>query len=172
MKRLAMMVAVLALVMSLAACGCTDKSATNNGTTGNSGTTQNGGGTTPGNGQTGNNGSSITGQPGMNGGGNGMNSAGNGMNNSIFDDVPPSNNGGIMGDVEDTVDNVGDAVDDLIGGNNTGNNHGGATNNGAANNAPAGNGTNATPTNFQKMISNARVHDTDGVLTDDENSHW
>ena len=49
MKRLAMLIATLALVMSLAACGCTDKNATNSGTTpgggssGGTGTTQNGG---------------------------------------------------------------------------------------------------------------------------------
>ena len=30
----------------------------------------------------------------------------------------------------------------------------------------------ANMTSFQRMLDNARVHDTDGVLTDGENSRW
>ena len=45
----------------------------------------------------------------------------------------------------------------------------GTTNSGVANNGATGN--NADRTSFQQMISNARVHDTDGILTDGENSH-
>ena len=82
---------------------------------------------------------------------------------------------GIIGGVEDAVDDVGDAVGDLIGGNNGSSN--GGMNGGGANDAPVGNNatgnaTGANATSFQQMISNARVHDTDGVLTDGENSHW
>ena len=49
------------------------------------------------------------------------------------------------------ADDVGDAVDDLL-----------------------GNGENATAnrTSFQRMLDNARVHDADGILTDGENSQW
>lgn len=166
MKRFAMLIAVLALVMSLAACGCTDKNAPNSGTTqngGSSGTTQNGG-------NSGNHGSSITGQPGMNGSGNGMTgNNGNAMNGGGMNNG--TNGGGIIGGMEDAVDNVGDAVDDLIGGNNGGMNNSGV-NNAPAGNHTTGNNTGANATSFQQMISNARVHDTDGVLTDGENSHW
>ena len=155
MKRLAMMIAAFALIMSLAACGCTDKNASNAGTHGN-GTTQNGG-----SGTTQNSGSQNTNRPGTN------NNANNGSNIIGENDMSGgvTNNGGIGNNIENAVDDMGDAVGDLFDGNHTQNN--------TANNNHANNTTNtANPTRFQQMISNARVHDTDGVLTDGENSRW
>ena len=57
----------------------------------------------------------------------------------------------VGGDMRRAADDVGDAVDDLL-----------------------GNGENATAnrTSFQRMLDNARVHDADGILTDGENSQW
>ena len=81
-------------------------------------------------------------------------------------------NDGIIGGVENAVDDIGNAVGDLIGGNNSSHMNGGNTNAPHTGNNASGNTTGANATSFQQMISNARVHDTDGVLTDGENSHW
>ena len=65
---------------------------------------------------------------------------------------------------------------EIIGGGNAGDNggamNGGNSGNSTAGNNASGNAADANATSFQQMISNARVHDTDGVLTDGENSHW
>lgn len=145
MKKLAMMIAVLLLTASLAACGCTDSTAkdpVNQSGGAADGSTQNG--DHSGHGHIGgDHGSSVTGQPGMNGSG--------GVNDGIVPDIEDA--------VDDVGDAVGDAVDDVL--------PGGTQNDPAA--AP-GNGTvNGEPTRFQRMISNARVRDTDGILTDGEN---
>ena len=63
-----------------------------------------------------------------------------------------TNGGCSMGNAaRDAVDGVERAVDDVLDG-------------GAA--------RGANMTSFQRMLDNARVHDTDGVLTDGENSRW
>ena len=60
---------------------------------------------------------------------------------------------------------------------NSGTNGGGTGNSGA--NSGTGNGTagdnaksRSDANSFQRMLDNARVHDTDGDLTDGENSRW
>lgn len=160
MKKLAIMLVTALLAASLVACGCTDRNAVNNGTSGNggTGTTQNGG-TRPG---------ANTGTNTNNGGAN------NNMNGS-------NTNNGIGNNLENAVDDMGDAVDDLLGGDNANHNNGANSNNNHANNGTVNNGTgnnsmnsgaNTNPTGFRKMIENGRVHDTDGILTDGENSHY
>lgn len=57
--------------------------------------------------------------------------------------------------IRNAADDMGDAMDDLFGGR-------------GAN--PNTTGNNAKPDGLQRMISNAHVHDQDGVLTDGENS--
>lgn len=57
-------------------------------------------------------------------------------------------------DLRRAADGVGDAVTDLV---DDGRN--------ALSRA-------ASATTFERMLDNARVHDTDGVLTDGENSRW
>ena len=60
----------------------------------------------------------------------------------------------VGGDLRRAADSVGDAVTDLVD---------------DGRNALA---RSTSATTFQRMLDNARVHDTDGVLTDGENSRW
>ena len=162
MKHLALFALTAAMLFSLAACGCqasdtrpgTNGGTTNSGTSNNSGTTNNGG--------TANNGSG----------------ANNGTANNRPGTATRPGNNSIGDDLEDAVDDVGDAVGDMFDGEDStgGSMNGGAANNGTANNGTANNSTAAddaaNPTGFQRMLDNARVHDVDGILTDGENSQW
>lgn len=167
MKRAAIFVVAAAMVLSLAACGNRDNKN-----------------------QNGNNGSPNSGMVGNNNGSNsGSNHNGNGANNNMGGNNNGSaNNGGLTG-------NNG------IGNNGSSLNNGSANNSGTANNSGSGRSvgddlrraadgvgdaaedlwddgrravddlTHST-SSFQRMLDNARVHDTDGILTDGENSRW
>ena len=166
MKRAAIFVVAAAMVLSLAACGNRDNKN-----------------------QNGNNGSSNSGMVGNNNGSNSGSNHDNGANNNMGGNNNGSaNNGGLTG-------NNG------IGNNGSSLNNGSANNSGTANNSGSGRSvgddlrraadgvgdaaedlwydgrravddlTHST-SSFQRMLDNARVHDTDGILTDGENSRW
>jgi len=149
MKKLAIFCAAAVLVMSLVACGCQADRPTGN---------------TPGSGTT---------NSGTNNG-----TTNNGTTNSGTNNRPGSNAGnnmqGPMDDFGDAMDDMGNAVEDMLPGtNNSGTANNGTTNGGAANNGTGNNTANGVnPTGFQRMLENARVHDSDGDLTDGENSQW
>ena len=100
-------------------------------------------------------------QNNSNGGGTQSENSGGGANNegNASDSGVRRRMGEGMNDMgnglKNAADDVGDAVNDLIGG-------------GRANGNTTGN--NAGPDGLQRMISNAHVHDKDGVLADNENS--
>ena len=180
MKKATVFAAALALVLSLAACGNRDNNGgqTNNGQTNNgqtnNGTTENG---SMGNSGVGNNGGTQSG--GVTGNANGsltdpVTGTGTGVNNGTGTGTVTNNGTGtgavtnngtgtdagtqsrsrVGNDLRRAADGVGDAVTDLV---DDGRN--------AVSRA-------ASATTFERMLDNARVHDTDGVLTDGENSRW
>lgn len=132
-KRGMILIAAMALVLLLAACG--DRDNKNNGNTAGNGVTDNNG--TANNGTANNNG--VTNNDGT--------ANGSGMTDS----------NGITGN-----DGRDDSLMDEITGNN-------GTDSSAGNNSRA---RQADTNSFQRMLDNARVHDTDGDLTDGENSSW
>lgn len=162
MKKAAVLAAALALVMSLAACGNRDDGNQNNnqpntGTMDNNGGSSNGttngtgNGTTNGTGDgtiSGNNGS-LT-DPAQNGTSSdpSLGGTGSGSNTSM------QSRSRVGNDLRRAADGVGDVVSDLVDDGRD-----------ALSRA-------ASATTFERMLDNARVHDTDGVLTDGENSHW
>lgn len=181
MKKTALIAAALTMVLTLAACGNRDNDSNNqpNNQTGSNGTTQAGGtqgdnSTTPndqnGSGLTGggsvNNGSTTnggasTGSGSITGGGTttGNDSmTGGGTTNGTTggsSTAGSSTNGRSVGnDLRRAADDVGDAVTGMVEGGRDALTH-----------------TTST-TSFQRMLDNARVHDTDGILTDGENSRW
>ena len=132
-----------AIALVLSLAACGNKDNKNNGTNGN-GTTNN---ETNGGGT--NNNSAGSGSM-NNGTGTGNNSTGN---NAAGNDNTGSGIGRSIGNgVRNAVDDMGRAVDDLMDG-------------GRDSRA-------ANMSSFQRMLENARVHDTDGILTDGENSRW
>lgn len=187
MKKTALIAAALSLVLALAACGNRDNDSNNqpNNQTGSNGSSQTdgylgdnsttpndqngssitgngpatgngsitGGGTTTGNDTTTGNGSTT---------GNGTttgnsSTAGNGSvtsGNTTADDNANSLGRSVGNDLRRAADDVGDAVTGMVDGTRNAVTH-----------------TTSTTT-FQRMLENARVHDTDGVLTDGENSRW
>ena len=84
-----------------------------------------------------------------------------------------SRNNGTMGsDVRQAVDDVGNdvrrAMDDVGSDASRAMDNAGNT----AGDLLTGDNAAASRTSFQRMLDNARVHDTDGILTDGENSRW
>ena len=193
MKKTALIAAALTMVLTLAACGNRDNDSNNqpNNQTGSNGTTQAGGtqgdnSTTPndqnGSGLTGggsvNNGSTTnggasTGSGSITGGGTTTGSGsitgggtttgndsmtGGGTTNGTTggsSTAGSSTNGRSVGnDLRRAADDVGDAVTGMVEGGRDALTH------------------TASTTSFQRMLDNARVHDTDGILTDGENSRW
>ena len=158
MKKAAVLAAALALVMSLAACGNRDDGNQNNnqpntGTMDNNGGSSNGttNGTTngTGDGAISDNNGSLT-DPAQNGTSSdpSLGSTGSGSNTSM------QSRSRVGNDLRRAADGVGDVVSDLVDDGRD-----------ALSRA-------ASATTFERMLDNARVHDTDGVLTDGENSHW
>jgi len=189
MKKATIFAAALALVLSLAACGNRDNgSQTPGNQTNGSGTTENGsstsGSSTNGNNSSGNNGGSTNGETGS---GTGSGSTGSGSSNGTGGNVSGSltdpNAGNDIGtgtgtgtgtdnstgagsadgqsrsrvgsDLRRAADSVGDAVSDMVDGGRN-----------------ALSRVASADTTFEQMLDNARVHDTDGVLADGENSRW
>lgn len=156
MKKAAILAAALAMVLTLAACGNRDDNNSNNRPNDNNTTTDNG---------------NVNGSHDQNGGttGNGTNT-GNGTttgsdpitgSGSITDnnDVTGSNDNTtsrsrVGNDLRRAADDVGDAVTGMVDG----------TRNAVT--------RSTSTTTFQRMLDNARVHDTDGVLSDGENGRW
>lgn len=158
MKKAAILAAVMALVLSLAACGNKDNKtngagSNNNGTIGNNSTTGNNG-TAGNNGVTGNNGTvgnnGITGNNGTVGS-NGItgNNSATGNNSTVGNDLGNAGRS-IVNGARSAADDMGRAVEDMFDGNTRA----------------------ASMSSFEQMLDNARVHDTDGILTDGENSRW
>ena len=157
MKKAVIFFAAAVLVLALAACGNRDNKNGND----NTGVTTNGGqnsgsGTNSGSGANGsagtNSGSGFNGNAGANmgtagnngsAGSGGVSNRGNsGLNGNNSTDGSGDNS--LANDARRAMDDVGGAVDDLLG---TGEN-----------------GT-AGRTSFQRMLDNAKVHDADGILT-------
>ena len=157
MKRAAIFAMAAAMVLSLAACGNRDNK--NQGTTNNGGQNSgmtNGSGTN--NSGTNNNMGSGSSGTANNSGLTGNNSSGSGSgsinNNGTANNS--SNSGRSVGsDLGRAADGVGDAVEDLW-----------------DDGRRAVDDLTHNTSSFQLMLDNARVHDTDGVLTDGENSRW
>ena len=160
MKKAAILAAALAMVLSLAACGGRDDNNSdnqtngsitdNNGVNGSSGSNDynNNGSGSPG---TGTGTGSMTGPGSPDSSGSGTTS---GTGSGVNHDAGIDGRSRVGGDLRRAADSVGDAVTDLV-----------------------DDGCNAlarstSATTFQRMLDNARVHDTDGVLTDGENSRW
>lgn len=166
MKKAALIAAALAMVLTLAACGNRDNNDSNNQpnnntTQGDTGTNQNNSGTANHDPNSVNNGSSSMTNNGTgsttNSGTNSSigNGAGSSVNNSTGDSVTGARSMGrstVGNDLRRAADDVGDAVTDMVDGGRD-----------------ALTRTTSTTT-FQQMLDNARVHDTDGVLADGENS--
>ncbi len=171
MKRAAMIAAALTLILSLAACGNRDNDNTNNppdqnnavdnnGTDGrddydrydrnDAGSSITGDGSTAGNGST--NGSGAA-NGSANNGGAANGSANNGGTVSGSDSSSTARSR-VGDDLRRAADDVGDAVTGMV-----------------DDGRDALTRTTNTTT-FQRMLDNARVHDTDGVLSDGENSRW
>lgn len=167
MKRAAIFAMAAAMILSLAACGNRDnknQGTANNGSansgmtngsgTNNNGTTNNG---TTNNGTTNNKGTNNSGTA-NNGGLTGSNSM-NGSSGSSLNNSGSTNNSGsgrsVGNDLGRAADGVGDAVEDLW-----------------DDGRRAVDDLTHSTSSFQRMLDNARVHDTDGVLTDGENSRW
>ena len=179
MKRTVILAAALTLVLSLAACGNRDAgNQTPNNQPNSSGTVENGGSTNGTNGANSTNGANGT----VNGTG-GTNGTASGSTGSSLTDPSgsvgskPAENGTDAGtnstdgsgagsgmdsrsrssvgnDLRRAADDVGDAVTGLMDDGRS-----------ALTRA-------TSATTFERMLDNARVHDTDGVLTDGENSRW
>ena len=163
MRKATVFAAALALVLSLAACGNQDN---NGGQAGNPNGTNNG---QTNSGQTGNGAEDNNGSLTDQNGGAGMDgqttrswtggSAGTGTGD---DSQTRSWTGGansgarstVGNDLQRAADGVGNAVEDAM---DDGRDMLSRT---------------ASATTFERMLDNARVHDTDGVLTDGENSRW
>lgn len=142
MKKATVFAAALALLLSLAACG-------------NQGS--NGGQTNNGQTNSGENNGSLTDQNG------GTNNGTDGQTTRSWTGTGSYNGGagsqtgtrGTVGnDLRRAADGVGRAVEDAV---DDGRDMLSRT---------------ASATTFERMLDNARVHDTDGVLTDGENSRW
>ena len=163
MKKAAILAAALAMVLTLAACGNRDDNDSGNQPNDSSVTDNNGvsGSHDRDDPVTGSNGSTT---------GNGS-SAGNdpitGSSGSLNDDNDVTDRDGrdngddssmgrsrVGNDLRRAADDVGDAMTGLA----------------DAGRSAVTRGTSTTT--FQRMLDNARVHDTDGVLADDENSRW
>lgn len=149
MKKAALIAAALTMVLTLAACGNMDKNDSNY---------QLGNGATPGdtNGTNGINGTNdVYGTNGVNGTTNANDSVtGSGRNGTTANGSTASSRGTVGNDLRRAADDVGGAVTKL-----------------------ADDGRDmlvrdASATSFERMLDNARVRDTDGVLTDGENSRW
>lgn len=164
MKKATVFAAALALLLSLAACGNQDNNAgqtgnpagANNGQT-NSGQTNNGTGENGGvdGNDTRSNGSLTT--PNNNTGTNYSvnNNAGTAANGRTTGERSWTGTDSRVGnDLRRAADGVGNAVTDL------------------ANDGRDLMSRTASTTTFERMLDNARVHDTDGVLSDGENSRW
>lgn len=162
MKRAAIFAMAAAMVLSLAACGNRDNK--NQGTANNAGTNSgmtNGSGTnnsgTTNNGTTNNKGTNNSGTA-NNGGLTGSNSM-TGNSGSSLNNSSTANNSGsgrsVGNDLGRAADGVGDAVEDLW-----------------DDGRRAVDDLTHSTSSFQRMLDNAKVHDTDGVLTDGENSRW
>lgn len=176
MKKAALIAAALTLILSLAACGNRDNNdagnppdqnnaSGSNATDGrddygqesydryDAGSSVTGGGTASGNGSS--NGSMTNGS-----GTTGNNSAANGSGTANNGSTAANNDSGstarseVGNDLRRAADGVGDAVTGMV-----------------DEGRDALTRTTSTTT-FQRMLDNARVHDTDGVLTDGENSRW
>ncbi|MDD5932538.1 MAG: hypothetical protein PUC45_08860 [Oscillospiraceae bacterium] len=102
--------------------------------------------------------------------------AGNNANGDTTVTNPDNSNGGngLVGDVENGVNDVGDAimsgadrVEDGLTGDNTANGNTNGTVNGGTSGTTNG-ATSGVP--YDEMMRNARVHDGDGILTDGENA--
>lgn len=186
MKKAALLAAALAMVLSLAACGNRDNNS-NPDNPGSTVTDNNGTGTNNGSSTGNNNGTNNGAVPGNNGTGSNNGTVpgnNNGTNNGTVPDnngtTPGSNSGSLTGNngtgtgtgtgstagadngavsraggaLRRAADDVGDAVTGLVDGGRS----------------AVARGTSTTT--FQRMLDNAHIHDTDGVLTDGENSRW
>lgn len=148
MKKATVFAAALALLLSLAACGNQGSNGgqTNNGQT-NSG--ENNGSLTDQNGGT-NNGTDGQTTRSWTGGG----TDGQTTRSWSGTDSQTGTRGTAGNDLRRAADGVGRAVEDAV---DDGRDMLSRT---------------ASATTFERMLDNARVHDTDGVLTDGENSRW
>ena len=159
MKKATVFAAALALLLSLAACGNQDNNAgqTGGSTGANSGQANNG---------TGENGG-IDGNDTRNNGSLTAPNNNTGTNYSVNNNAGTATNGQTTGarswtgtdsrvgnDLRRAADGVGNAVTDL------------------ADDGRELMSRTASTTTFERMLDNARVHDTDGVLSDGENSRW
>lgn len=149
MKKATVFAAALALLLSLAACGNRDNNGgqTNNGQT-NGG--ENSGSLTDQNGDTNN----VTGGQttrSWTGTGTGSQAGSRSWSGTGADNGA---RGTVGNDLRRAADGVGSAVEDAV-------------DDGRDMLSRA-----ASATTFERMLDNARVHDTDGVLTDGENSRW
>lgn len=172
MKKAALLAAALAMVLSLAACGNRDNNSNpdnpgstvtdNNGTGTNNGTVPGSSSGVNNGAVTGNNNGTNNGTvPGSSGANNGTTAGNNGSltdNNGIgTGSTAGADNGAVSragGALRRAADDVGDAVTGLVDGGRS----------------AVARGTSTTT--FQRMLDNAHIHDTDGVLTDGENSRW
>lgn len=168
MKKAAILAAALAMVLTLAACGNRDNNNSNDRPNDNNATTDNGNvngshdqnGTTTGNGSTNGNGATTgngttTGNDPITGSGSLTDNNGvTGQDDRNTTDDNTTSRSRVGNDLRRAADDVGDAVTGMV--------------DGTRNAVTRGTST----TTFQRMLDNARVHDTDGVLSDGENSRW
>lgn len=184
MKKATVFAAALALVLSLAACGNKDNNGQTAGGNQTNGTAENGGpanGSSNGSTTNSENGGSVTGGTGSsNGTQSGGTSNGSGVSGSLTEpngstgtgtgtgtengtgtgtgsttDPAGQSRSRVGSDLRSAADHVGDAVSDMV---DSGRN--------ALSRVTSAN------TTFEQMLDNARVRDTDGVLSDGENSRW
>lgn len=162
MKKAAILAAALAMVLTLAACGNRDDNSSNDRPNDNNTTTDNGNvngshdqnGSTTGNGTTTGN-DPITGSSGSTGSGSLTDNNGvTGQDDRNTTDDNTMSRSRVGNDLRRAADDVGDAVTGMVDGTRSAVTRGTST------------------TTFQRMLDNAHIHDTDGVLTDGENSRW
>lgn len=166
MKKAALIAAALAMVLSLAACGNRDNNTSGSTPNGSSVTDPNGSGSINGNNNsnvngtgtgtgTGNNTGTGTGTVAGTGTGNGtgtVTGTGTGTGTGTNTGTGAAGRSRVGSDLRRAADNVGDAVTGLV------------------DDGRSALTRSTSATTFERMLDNARVHDTDGVLTDGENS--
>ena len=169
MKKAAILAAALAMVLTFAACGNRDNNDPNDRPDDNTVTDNNGvngsndrNDSITGNGSTNGNGSSTGRDPVTGSNGGSLNGDNGIIDQDDRDDRDGLDNAGdssmsrsrVGNDLRRAADDVGDAMTGLA----------------DAGRSAVTRGTSTTT--FQRMLANARVHDTDGVLSDGENSRW
>lgn len=151
MKKAALIAAALTMVLTLAACGNMDKNDSGSGTAlGGANGTSGINGTNDVSGTGGVNGTNgVSSTTGVNGSATRSSRNGTAANGSTA-----NSRGTVGGDLRRAADDVGDAVTKL------------------ADDGRDMVARSTGATSFERMLDNARVHDTDGVLADGENSRW